>query len=398
MKKISRLMSFVLVAAVLLLCPIISAESASVNLTTEKSYVSIAQRDRAATIQRNIQNAINAVGAGGTVTVTGRKTNAGTTLTLDIPAGVTVVWQADYAGTAELLISLNGLGTFEAAASGNVSVTGRWSTAIRSDSGVINVAGGNVSAAGIRKPSETTAIYSGSGAVNVTSGNVSAAGTLNPATAISSDSGTVNVSGGNVSATGRYNARTYPAAIRSNSGIVNVTGGDVISETVGISESEGKSIWSETGTINIKGGNVTSIHTQNGSVKVSGGNVSSIYTLGGGIIVSGGRVTGEEPIFIGTLMWHNDAPTGVAAYSAGTLSSDNVRVNNNSFDIGTGKYIEDGTASIFRVETGTVPVHGSSAGLTRIAGSGQATWDTTNPSSPIIRFPNGRTLVWENPN
>jgi uncharacterized protein YjdB len=101
--------------------------------------------DSVATIQSGIQTKIDAATSGDIVTVTGSKNNADTTLTLDIPAGVTVTWSANYSGNSStyMLIDIFGEGAFEVRA-GNIEATSNGQTAILSDGVTISVTGGRV--------------------------------------------------------------------------------------------------------------------------------------------------------------------------------------------------------------------------------------------------------------
>ena len=59
--------------------------------------------------------------SGNTVTVGGTVTNARNTLELNIIAGETVVWKADYSGDCGVLLRLSGAGTFEVPVGGSIS-------------------------------------------------------------------------------------------------------------------------------------------------------------------------------------------------------------------------------------------------------------------------------------
>ncbi|GHU36685.1 hypothetical protein FACS1894105_07460 [Clostridia bacterium] len=77
-------------------------------------YYTIVDEDSVADIQAALQDKIDTIAlldaGGGTVTVTGSKTDADATLELVIPEGVTVVWYADYSGADDFtgtLIKIN---------------------------------------------------------------------------------------------------------------------------------------------------------------------------------------------------------------------------------------------------------------------------------------------------
>ena len=116
---------------------------AATALATDQS-VNITQSDSVTVIQEKIQAAITAAGSSGVVTVSGSKTGVDETLDLDIPAGVTVKWVADYEGDVNELIKITGLGTFDVASGGAVKATGEESTAIYSAEGDVTVTGGSV--------------------------------------------------------------------------------------------------------------------------------------------------------------------------------------------------------------------------------------------------------------
>ena len=80
-----------------------------------ETEVAITQSMTVAEIQSAIQDAIDAAGYADWVIVTGSKTDANASLTLAIPSGVSVGWEADYSGTmpsTSALITLTGSGWF----------------------------------------------------------------------------------------------------------------------------------------------------------------------------------------------------------------------------------------------------------------------------------------------
>jgi len=185
------------------------------------------------TTKANIQSAIDKVSAagGGTVTVTGARYIVGKTLSLTIPAGVTVEWKAGYTNQSgsfpnSVLISLTGAGIFEVAANAYIacqSSAGLNTTAIDAGSTRVKVSGGRVQAR------NGTAIKATSD-VTLTGGAISAeAGTAIEGHDIRVNSGsavTVGVTG------------TKPA-IKATYGVIVENGdltvrGDIVSGSAGI--------------------------------------------------------------------------------------------------------------------------------------------------------------------
>jgi hypothetical protein len=222
--------------------------------------VTIVQTDTIAQIQRNIQGAIDDAKSGDTVTVSGSKSGAEVTLALSIPAGVKVVWRANYAGGAATLIWIEGAGTFEVAAGivaasgekaraissnscrimvsyASIMASGKEGRAISTDSGDITVSGGTVIA------TLGDAIYTNSGDITVNDNALVQAG----GTVASTESGNVTVAGGTVLASGKGGL-----AIWTGSGDVTVTGG-----TVSAGAEDGSAIYSEKGNVTVSGGTVT---------------------------------------------------------------------------------------------------------------------------------------------
>jgi len=105
------------------------------------------------------------------LTVTGAVTGATNRLVLDIDAGVTVIWRANYAGTIDgsYMIEVSGGGKFEVA-EGAIINRGNGYCIGSGLSDAVNVSGGTVATMG------ATAISSGGGAVNVSGGFLLACG------------------------------------------------------------------------------------------------------------------------------------------------------------------------------------------------------------------------------
>ena len=162
-----------------------------------------------AAIKADIQAAIDIVdgAGGGTVTVTGSKTDVTAGIDLDIPDGVKVIWRAEYIGELDssfepdnYLIKLNALpgfeGDFEVADGGVLSAQISNAPGLAIDVAVLGnviVSGGTVSVEG----DGSMAIIINTGIVKVTDGVVSAAG--EDCGAIEVADGSIEVSGGEVS-------------------------------------------------------------------------------------------------------------------------------------------------------------------------------------------------------
>ena len=192
MRVLSVLLVTVLFGGILPLGSI-TASAASTNVT-------ITQSQTVAQIQTAIENAINALKNGGTVTVLGSKTNVDREVELNIPANVTVIWKAKYNMTSSLSYTLVVCceygGIFEVAEGGEISTISDYAI---SDSGVgdIVISGGTVSV----DKDGGTAIHIASGTVKVTGGMVSANGSSSRAIYISVV-GDATITGGIVRATG----------------------------------------------------------------------------------------------------------------------------------------------------------------------------------------------------
>jgi hypothetical protein len=99
-------------------------------------------------VKDKIDTALGLANPGDTITVTGSNSNASTILKFDIPTGVTVIWQATYRGTANPVIDIGGVGTFEVASGGWIQNTSSANsfTAIRANNSEVIVSGGTVQA------------------------------------------------------------------------------------------------------------------------------------------------------------------------------------------------------------------------------------------------------------
>ena len=322
------------------------------------------------------------VPAAATVTIEGTATSA-TWIAINIGAGATVVWQADYTTTNN--VQLDGSGTFDVAA-GSISSSATTSTTIGTSGGSsvkIRVSGGTVETTA--NGSNAISASNSGNTITVTDGTVKATG----GRAISSSAGAaVTVEGGNVTAMGGY-------AIYST-GTVNMTGGTVSATT-------GVAIWADTvnvsggtvkstgydsraivsvagsvtvfasGIVETTGGNSIAIVNENGTVNVSGnGKVEAkgvgdyaIYADGGTVTLTGGTVSAttgtaieaNEVVVVGTATVSNNGGTNPAI----TLSGADARVFVDGGDLTVNGNIEAiGTdIAVIWCEGGTVNITGN---------------------------------------
>ncbi|MDL2237977.1 sortase B protein-sorting domain-containing protein [Christensenellaceae bacterium OttesenSCG-928-K19] len=253
---------------------------------TDYTY-SLDSPDTVTNIESDIQDILdNDCVPGGTVTVTGEKTDANARLSLDIPAGVTVIWQATWKG-AELthLIDLVGAGTFEVKG-GTVENTGGGSTiGMDSDGSSVKVTGGTVKGVG----GHTIVSNGENQKINMTDGVISGGSIImqRPGTEIT-------LAGGSVTATGNAITATGANGIVDISGSATVTAGgsavDVRGANCAVNISDGGSVSGNSmGIIN---------DAVTGSIEVTGGS-AGIESRGGSVTVESGSVTGNiTAIFI----------------------------------------------------------------------------------------------------
>ena len=262
--------------------------------------VDIMQSDTVAQIEEMIQKAITAADGSGTVYVAGGKSDAKETLTLDIPAGVTIKWLANYSGgdDPDYLIKLintgAGAGTFEIVSGGFITKTGEGAVIYNSVGEVtIKATGGLIEATG----EDAIAILTTDGDVSV-SGDALVNSTYGDA--ISTGSGDITVSGNT-----RVQTRGIihpidettvfiPCAIVTESGNVAISSGTVAAGGEG-----GYAVLNKGGDTTINGGDITgyayAIFAYNGNVTATGGSIlstggSAIYTIAGDITVSGNAI------------------------------------------------------------------------------------------------------------
>ena len=215
-KKTELLLLFIFFAA----ANLFAQTSLSVDITSSMSV---------ADIENKIQSAIAGTIPGDIVTVTGSKTNENASIGLNIPAEVSVAWNAVSKG---LSFSIDGGGIFEVAEEGKIEVDGK--NAINVDKGHVIISGGEVTA--YRTYADyyewRSAIYVKYGDVTMTDGKISA---FNNAAAVEIVDGNLRMSGGELSVTdvdsqfGTAMGFCYTIRI-GNYGTVAITGGKVIAE------------------------------------------------------------------------------------------------------------------------------------------------------------------------
>ena len=297
---------------------VVALASTSVNITGK----SVAEA------QAEIQAAINAAGSSDTVTATGSITDVTDTLSLSIPAGVTVKWQADITASDTFsmpLILLDGNGSFDVDG-GTVSAT--TGMAIRSTG-----ASSTVTVSGSGKVQSTAA----SDSAIFTSGSVEVQDTAE----VSATTGTAISTGGEVTVTGGEVSATTVWAI-SAGGAVTVTGG-AVSATTGITIFA----FSESSTVTVSGGAVsattgTAIFASSESSTVTVSKTGKVQATGdnGYAISTKGNVDVKDSAEV-------SATTGMAIYAGGAVTvSGGLVFAYGSAVIGTGNVIQGNSISV----------------------------------------------------
>ncbi len=288
--------------------------SAQMELADEEASATVIllQDQTVADISSAIQTALNDTDSN-TVVITGSKTNVTSSLSLNIPEGKTVVWEAVFKGySADYLMHLNGKGTFEVVEGGEINASSGGAIAGISyysnyDIPRITISGGTV------KAIESCAIYIINDSfesipVTVSGGIVSNAGTdKNP---------TIHLNGNaylydNISVTIKNEGKVISTSIDGiavkSAGNIRIQ--DAAEVNAGGTAVMGRFITVESGTISanktavftlkevlVSGGRVEAIGTDgyaiyaSGNVQVSGGTVSAAGDNGAAILSSGTTV------------------------------------------------------------------------------------------------------------
>jgi hypothetical protein len=316
------------------------------------SVLTIEEKDSVEDIREALQSLINnESGTGGSLIVTGSKSDADEMLHLDIREKVTVLWQAKYSAKADNLhlISLSGFGTFEVSEGGTViNEYGTAITANFTDSNVkVKITDGKVSSATIDDDEAVNAIFVAAGELIITGGEVSISigeNAENSYSAIRVSSGDVTMTGGKISATVEGSGGGV-TGVSVETGNVSITGG-IIKAT------GGNEAWLSG--INVNEGMIKIIE---GTIEAVGGNdaFSSAIAIGTGAIkVTGGKIIasgGDDSDYAAIDMWD----VGVAVILKGTC---------------TGYFIvsDEDNGLIVEADSLNVPAsyHGRNSGLTRI--------------------------------
>ena len=356
MSDSKRLSAVILaLALVLTLLPTV-AFGANINVIIEQS-------DTEAEIAGKIDNAVLAAPEGGTVTVTGSKTNVTQTIYLSLYDTITIIWKAIYHGSAAKggLIELYGSGVFEVAEGADIKSTGDSTPIVSPVAVAIVISGGTVEGSGsavsadtksgIRMTGGTVLATGGEGGIALYSwgGDITISGTaLVRATGEGGDAihcydGNLTISGGTVETTGDY-AHTLHAVL------IEITGGTVRA----------------TGDFSIVSYCRTAM--TGGAIEVTG---RESIGLSNDAVIMGGTVTatGEGSYALYSV-------DSFMAYLAGA------RIGDFGFDT------DSGPGLIVEVDSLRIPLarHGTSEGLTVMPGSfGTVTWVCTG-DSPLIHY------------
>ena len=274
------------------------ARLAASSADSESVSVQITEDMTVAGIKSAIEAALDSIFAGGSVTVTGWKFDANTTLELTIPEGKELVWEAWYEGTVgsdEYLINLLGAGSFK--------VTQKLKSN-QTESNAINVSGSNqVTVSG------QVIVYGGGTAINA-----------------SGENSMVTINGGRVEVSGNY----YGTAINAS--------GENFEVTV------------NGGTVSVDAGDAINTSGQNCNVTVNNGQVSASY----GTVINAGGASSTVTVSGGMV----EANTGFAINAGGASST--VTVSGGMVKANTGVAINaDGASSTVTVSGGTVTSAGT---------------------------------------
>jgi len=296
MKKTFKKLLAILIALVMSV-GIISFTASAADVTVDLSIVATSQ----------IQTAIASVtGSGGTVAVIGAKTDVSATLALNIPAGVTVEWQADYIGEVKKdpLLTLSGGGVFDISGS-TINNTGT--------GGAINITGAGL----------TVIADAGGTVLSDRSGN---------AILISANGAKVSVNSGGAI---RSLSNNTNAAIQIGVGIqgveVLINGGEVLSDVGGNAIND-----------SANGSAITILYGV-----VSSGNACAILSTGIGVSVAieGGRVSNAAASNANPTIYINGDTGDNVIISDGTV--ENTATNATSYTIQTtGNFLISGGAVI----------------------------------------------------
>ena len=377
--------------------------------------------------------------SGNVVTVTGTVTGVSKALNLNIDSGVTVVWMADYSGSANPMIGLTGSGTFEVAKGGVLKNSSVGFTVLAEGSSNLHVNGGTVSGTGLVVSSNTTSsvkvsdglvdsvgnnqTISARGNVDVSGGTVRAAGSSAAIGAVNGNA--ITITGGLIQNTG-----TGVAIFSDNDGAsVTITGGTVESMGRGQTISAGRDMTMSGGTVRNTGESAAIIITRN--LNISGGTVSATQgpaigstgvnfniNLSGGFVFAYGkhivRKTGDT-ISEGDYVI-NGGSGSVTIGGSAVVCAWNQAAGRKAYDAGTAADLNANSSAVWGIDggvgNGISYTNGSNTGFFPISGitvtpSGSAPTPppSTAPTPPPSQAPasdikvivNGSSLTFDQP-
>jgi hypothetical protein len=294
-------------------------------------------------LQNALQNAINATGGSGIVTVTGTVSGITKDVTLNLPTGVTLKWQASITGdlgsmnyTGKALLKITG-GIIEVADGGNIEMTGSGNSALITSGDVIvsggtvscinstigkAIEGGNVTVSsgtvtggsygvGIKAGTGSTVTISGTGKViggvwgdaintygnvevkdnaEVSGSGVGVIGAIGPNSRVIVSGGVVKYTGSNANETIRFNSSNRGlTVVVCGTGVVQTAGngpaistyGDVeVKDGAEVSAASGETIYAKGASSTVTVSGGKVLATNDYAIRVSGEN-SKIYVSGG---------------------------------------------------------------------------------------------------------------------
>jgi hypothetical protein len=354
----SKLTAVIVLLLTLILC---STAVASPAMPDDQTVI-IEQSDTVAQIQIKIQAVITATGGSGNVTVMGSKNGAEESLVLDIPAGVTVVWRAEYSGGVygfDGLITLNGEGRFEIVKDGVIASSG--SRAIQSTCRVaIVVNGGTVEAL-----NSSGLVINTYGDVSVIDGIVKGQGAT--VIYVAGDNSTVIVSGGTVSTT-----RSSAIYVQGGNSHISVSGG-IVSSTMH--------------TINIGGENSVVTVSGAGIVEATGKDSVAIYAgYHSTISIIGGLVKAEGYGCIAIDAWDADiyVSDGIVQSNGDAYLTTNIPIFSSAICTYTGSVRVSGNALVESTGDSSIAIQNYYGAIIVNGGTVRTTGNSISPYNSSI--------------
>ncbi|MCL1914678.1 MAG: fibronectin type III domain-containing protein [Eubacteriaceae bacterium] len=316
MKRVNKLISFLLALAVVLCMMPIRVNAASAGFITDQINHQFSHGGT---------GPLSASDSGNIVTVTGDVTGATNSLKLNIDSDVTVVWKAKYSGNmSDPVIEIMGGGKFEIAAGSSISNGGSGDAIYSSGTNAkINASGGIVSCAAV----ERSAIFAGgnNSEITVSGGTLSASAQNGYAICTAGENTKIAVSGGMLRATGEGGAAICtvgPAtAIDINGGTVESTKNWAIYNTGKKSE-----IKVSNGTVKANGTEGRAIRNagEEAKITVSGG---SLDCGDGGISIANATGGGKSEITVTNGIVRASGVNSTAIYNADTCPDSKITVS-----------------------------------------------------------------------